>query len=111
MTVYHCNFDHTKPFSDTCFQANLAANVAQTYTVPGTNKQMYRAKFGFNSTANVYVGLNVTAASPGAGLNTSTGNLQFRPDEPMYVKGGDEINMVSPDASTYVSISLLLISS
>ncbi len=108
MTMYNSNFDGTKPFSDNCFQANLAANVEQTYTVPGSSTNKYRAKFSFASNANVYVGLNVTAASPGAGLNTSTGNLQFRPDEPLYVKGGDEINLVSPDAGgAYVGISLL----
>lgn len=112
MTMYNCNYDGTKPVSDTCFQANLATNVQQTYTVPGTSNQKYRAKFGFNVTANVYVGLNVTATSPGAGLNTTTANLYFKPDEPIYVKGGDEINVISPDAAgAYVGISLLLLPS
>lgn len=111
-TPYSCNFDHTKPFSDTCAQINLAANAEQTYTVPGTNDQKYRAKFAFASNSNVFIGLNVTAASPGAGLKTSTGNLQFRPDEPMYVKGGDVLHAVSSDAAgAYVGISLLLIPS
>lgn len=107
-TPYHSNFDGTKPFSDTCAQVNLAANVQQTYTVPGTNDQKYRAVFAFAANSNVFVGLNVTATSPGPGLNTMTGNLEFRPIEPKYVKGGDAINLVSPDAAgAYVGISLL----
>lgn len=110
MTMYNCNFDGTKPFSDQCFQANLVANTEQTYTVPGANDTRYRAKFAFNASANVYIGLNVTAASPGSGLNSSTANLYFRPDEPLYVKGGDVIHAVSPDAAgAYMGISLLSI--
>lgn len=107
MTTYNSNFDGTKPVSDTCAQINLAANVEQTYTVPGTSSQKYRAKFGFAAAANVFISVNVTAASPAAGTNTTTENLYFRPDEPIYVKGGDVIHAVSPDATTYVGISLL----
>lgn len=110
MTGYSDNFDHTKPFSDTCSQINLAANVQQSYTVPGTSAQRYRAKFEFAANANVYIGLNATAASPGAGLNTTTANVEFRPSEPKYVKGGDVINAVSPDTlGAYVGISLLAV--
>lgn len=110
MTMYADNFDRTKPFSDTAHQMNLAANVEQTYTVPGTSTQKYRAKFSFNSTSNVFIGLNVTATTPGAGLNTSTANLEFRPDEPKYVKGGDVIHAITGDAlGGYVGISLLAI--
>lgn len=110
MTGYADNFDGTKPFSDVAHQANLAANVEQTFTVPGVSTQKYRAKFTYASNSNVYVGLNVTAASPGAGLNTSTANLEFRPDEPKFVKGADVIHLVSPDAAgAQVGISLLAI--
>lgn len=110
MTMYGNNFDGTKPFSDTCFQAALAANVEQTYTVPGTAEKQYRAKFEFAANSNVFVGLNVTAAAPGAGTNTSTANLQFRPSEPLYVKGGDELNFVTADAAgASLGVSLLLL--
>lgn len=110
MTMYADNFDTTKPFSDTAHQMNLASTVEQTYTVPGAATQKYRAKFTFNSTANIFIGLNVTATSPGAGLNTSTGNLEFRPDEPKFVKGGDVIHAITADAAGgYVGISLLAI--
>ncbi len=110
MTTYSNNFDHAKPFSDQCFQSNLAANVSQSYTVPGAATQKYRAKFEFNSTSNVYIGLNVTATSPSSGLNTSTPNLEFRPSEPKFVKGGDVIHAISSDATgAYMGISLLAI--
>lgn len=110
MTTYSDNFDHSKPFSDTCVQLNLATGVEQTFTVPGTSAQRYRAIFEFSSNSNVYVGLNVTAASPGSGLKTTTANLEFKPREPKYVKGADVIHAVSPDtAGAYVGISLLSI--
>lgn len=110
MTGYNSNFDGTKPFSDVCAQINMAANVEETYTVPGTAAQRYRAKFEFASNANVYVGLNVTATSPAAGTTTDTANIEFRPSEPKYVKGGDVIHVVSPDAAgAYVGISLLAV--
>src|SRR5690606_2986727 len=112
MTTYHCNFDHTKPVSDTCFQANLAANTEQTYTVPGVNSQKYRAEMNLTANANVYMGLNVTAVAPGAGLNSPTPNLIFRPEKPFYVKGGDVIHLVTPDtAGAHVGISLLAVPS
>lgn len=107
-TGYSDNFDGTKPISDTCAQINLASTVEQTYTVPGTAANKYRAMFTYAMNANVFIGLNVTATSPGAGLNTTTGNLEFRPVEPKYVKGGDVIHAVTPDAAgAYVGISLL----
>lgn len=110
MTGYNCNFDGTKPFSDVCAQINLVANTQQTYTVPGVSAQRYRAIFTFASNSNVFIGLNVTATTPGAGLNTATANLEFRPCEPKYVKGGDVIHAITGDtAGAYVGISLLAI--
>lgn len=110
MTMYHDNFDGTKPFSDNSAQINLVTTTEQTYTVPGTSNQKYRALFTFSQTANIYVGLNVAAASPPAGTNTTTANLEFRPSEPKFVKGGDVIHFATPDATgAYVGISLLAI--
>ncbi len=109
-TTYSSNFDHTKPFSDTCAQINLAATVEQTYTVPGASQQKYRALFTFASNSNVYIGLNVTATSPVAGANTTTAGLEFRPSEPKYVKGGDVIHAITADvAGAMVGISLLTV--
>lgn len=112
MTIYADNFDHTKPFSDTAVQLNLTANTQQTYTVPGLNSHKYRAIFTFASNSNVFVGLNVTAASPTTGSKNTTENLEFRPIEPKYVKGGDIISAISPDtAGAYMGISLLSVTS
>ena len=108
MTGYSDNFDHAKPFSDTAAQINLAANAQQSYTVPGANDKKYRAVFTYASNANVFIGLNVSAVSPIAGTNTMTANMEFRPSEPKFVKGGDIITAVSSDAAgAYVGISLL----
>lgn len=110
MTTYHDNFDRTKPFSDNAAQITLVTTTEQTYTVPGTSIQKYRALFSFAQNANVYVGLNVASASPPAGTNTTTANLEFRPSEPKFVKGGDVIHVSTPDAAgASVGISLLAI--
>ncbi len=110
MTKYASNFDGTRPFSDMAAQITLVTTTEQTYTVPGTSDQKYRAKFEFAANANVYVGLNVASASPAAGTNTTTANLEFRPSEPKYVKGGDVIHFSTPDtAGASAGISLLAI--
>lgn len=109
MTGYTDNFDHAKPFSDTCAQFALATNVAQSYTVPGPSSQKYRAMFTFNATANVFVGFGVTAIAPTAGTNTTTGNIEFRPNEPKFVFGGTTLSFVTPDTSAYAGVSLLAI--
>lgn len=109
-TVYHDNYDQTKPFSDTCLQLNLVISAEQTFTIPGTNAQNYRARFTYASNSNVFVGLNVMAVAPVSGAQTNTNNLEFRPDEPKFVKGGDVLHFISPDAAgAYVGVSLLLI--
>lgn len=106
MTNYNANFDVTLPFSDTTVQMNLATNAEQTYTVPGTNSQKYQALFSYPANANVYVGLNATTAAPGAGLKTTTANIEFRPDK-RYVKGADVLHFSCPDAlGAYVGVSL-----
>ncbi len=103
---YNSNYDGTVPFSDTCAQFALAAAAEQTYTVPGAATINYSATFGYNSTANVYVRLNGTAASPAPGGTTSTQYLELRPSK-RYVKGGDVLHFVSPDTTAQVSVSLM----
>jgi hypothetical protein len=105
-TTYSDNFDHAKPFSDTCSRMALATGVVQTYTVPGTNSQKYRAIISYICTANVFVGYNATPTTPGAGLIVNTGNIEFRPDV-RFVKGGDVLSFLTPDANAYVGLSLL----
>lgn len=109
MTKYGDNFDHTKPFSDTCAQFALATNTAQTYTVPGPDTQKYRMIVTFNTAANIFVGYGTAATYPTGGTNTTSGNIEYRPIEPKYVKGGDVISLKTPDTTAYVGLSLLAI--
>jgi hypothetical protein len=108
MTKYNSNFDKTYPFTDTSVRFALATNVAQTYTVPGTNEQKYRAIFSYASNSNVIVGLNATATVPGAGTNQTTQTMEYKP-KARYVKGGDVISAITPDASAYCGVSLWLL--
>jgi len=112
-TKFASNFNETIPVSDTCGQFHLAQNVNQTYTVPGTNDKIYKAIIGGNLTAHLFVGVNATPVPPALGLNSSDGNVLINPFfNTFYVKGGDEINLTTPDASgAYVGVSLLLLPS
>ena len=103
---YNSNYEGTTPFSDVCKQFNLAANTEQTYTVPGTATTQYQAHFTYISTAAFFVCLNGTAASPAGGTNTAVPYNVFRPCK-KYVRGGDVIHLVSPDAVTYVGLELM----
>ena|ERR1700679_3895456 len=111
MTIaYNSNFNDTTSFSDTCVQLALAVGVEQTYTVPGAATARYQVRFSYISTSNIFVGLNVTAATVGAGLQTTTNYLEFRPGgldgSKRYAKGGDVLHFITPDATAYVGIAL-----
>jgi len=110
MTQYHSNFNgETVPFSDMTAQISLATNVAQTYTVPGNATQKYRAEFSYLTTANVFIGFNVTATVPASGTTDTTNNIEFRPHY-RFVFGGNTLSLVTPDAlGNYVGVSLLAI--
>lgn len=106
---YNSNFDLTIPFSDVSVQVALATGVVQTFVVPGSSTDRYSARFGYTSTSNVFVRLNATPATPGAGLNTQQPYSEFRPGadgSQRYVKGGDVLQFITPDANAYVGISL-----
>ena len=103
---FHQSFGLAINFSDTCEQIALATGVAQSYTVPGTGNQKFRLEFSYISTSNVWVGYNVTAATPAAGTKTALTALEFRPDV-RYAIGGDVISLITPDAAAYVGISVL----
>lgn len=105
MTRYNENFDGTIPFTDTSCRLTLATGVSQTYTVPGTSEVRYKAIFSYNDSANVIVGFNTTPTVPAAGTNQTTQNMEYRPDC-RYVKGGDELNFITPDGSAYCGVSL-----
>ena len=108
-TIWNSNFENkTVPFSDTTARFALAANTVQTYTVPGDATQKYQATFSYTSTSNIFVGLNFTPTVPAPGASETTHTEEYRP-ECKYVKGGDVISVLTPDATAYVGVSLLAI--
>lgn len=110
---YNNNYHDTTSFSNTTVQMALATGVAQTYTIPGAATDKYQVRFAYISTSNIWVGLNATAATPGAGDQTTTSYLEFRPGgldgSKRYAKGTDVLSFVTPDASAFVGISLELL--
>ena len=109
-TAYNNNFGDTTSFNFDCVQIALATGAEQTYTVPGNAADKYQVRFSYISTANVFVGLNVTASTVGAGAKTTTSYLEFRPGgldgSKRYAKGADVIHLITPDGSAYVGITL-----
>lgn len=111
-TPFNSNFNETTLFSNTCSQMALATATVRTYTVPGVATDKYQVRFTYISTSNVFVGINVTAATPGAGLQTNTAYLEFRPGSDgskRYASGGDVLSFITPDASAYVGLALELL--
>lgn len=102
---YNANYIETMPFSDVCLQLSLAANTPQSFTVPGLAGQQFQAYFEYNCTANVFVCNNGTAAAPGGGAQTTQQYNEFKPKK-RYVKAGDVLSFVTPDAVAYMGISL-----
>lgn len=113
-TPYNTNYDLTMPFVDDCAQIALGVGVEETYTVPGATAQKYSVRFTYTSTSNVFVRLNDTPAIPGGGSVATEPFNEFRAGEDgsqRYVKGGDVIHFITPDATAYVGIRLMAIPS
>lgn len=102
---YNANYIETMPFSDVCVQFNLAATVAQSFTVPGGATTQYQAYFEYASNSNVFVRNNGTAASPAGGTKSTTQYSEFKPKK-RYVRGGDVLSLITPDTNAYVGLSL-----
>lgn len=110
--LINSNYDETVPFSDVNAQLALATNVNSAYTVPGTALNTYQVRFTYVYNANVFVRLNAAATVPGAGLTTQVTYEEFRPGSDgskRYVRGGETLNFITPDASGYVGITLMSI--
>jgi hypothetical protein len=106
MTIsYNANYIETMPFSDTAVQVNCAANTEETFTVPGTALQQYQAYFEYTNTSNVFVRLNGVPAVPASGTVGTEQYNEFKPKK-RYVKGGDVLHFITPDATAYVGVSL-----
>lgn len=106
MTIaYNANYIETMPFSDTAVQVNCGSNVEQTFTVPGTQTMQYQAYFEYNDVSNVFIRLNATPAIPSSGSVGTQQYNEFRPKK-RYVRGGDVIHFITPDATAYIGVSL-----
>lgn len=106
---YNSNFDLTIPFSDVCVQFRMAANTSQSYLVPGPATTKYAVRFSYINTANIFVRLNTAPTVPLAGTSATEQYNEFRPGadgSQRYVQGGDTIYFISPDALSYIGISL-----
>lgn len=106
MTIqYNSNYDGTIPFSDTASQVHCGSNVEETVTVPGPVTAQYQALFEYIQDSNVFVCLNATPVIPSIGTVGSQQYNEFRPKK-RYVKGGDVIHLITPDASAFVGVTL-----
>ena len=106
MTIaYNSNYNETMPFSDTAVQVNCGSNVEQTFTVPGTTTQQYQAFFAYTENSNVFVCKNSTPVIPSIGTVGSQQYSEFRPEK-RYVRGGDVLHFITPDANAYIGVSL-----
>lgn len=108
--MYNSNYDITVPFSDVCAQFNLATNVEDTFTVPGSPANKYSVRFGYNDASNVFVRLNGTPTVPGSSVVGTQQYNEFKPGDDgsqRYVQGGDVLHFITPDtAGAYMGISL-----
>lgn len=107
---FNSNFNETVPFSDTCAQVALQANVAETFTLPGDATIKYQVRFTYISTSNVFVRKNGAPTVPGAGTVGTEQYNEFRPGDDgskRYAQGGDVIHLITPDATAYVGIAVV----
>jgi hypothetical protein len=79
MSVYYSKLLDSLPFSETGAQFNLATNMVQSWTVPGSSGHQYSAEFCYgNTTSNVFVGYNVSPTLPTSGNKTTSGYIEGR---------------------------------
>jgi hypothetical protein len=102
---FNSNYNETMPFSDVCFQVGLGANVDELVTVPGSDTIQYQAFFEYASNSNVFVCKNAVATIPPIGTVGTQPYNEFKPEK-RYVRGGDVIHLITPDATAYVGVSL-----
>ncbi len=104
-TQYNANYLETMPFSDTCFQVTCTVNSERTETIPGDATMQYQAYFEYASNSNVFVCKNATPVIPAGGSTGSQPYNEFKPIK-RYVRGGDVLHFITPDATAYIGVSL-----
>lgn len=106
MTIaYNANYIETMPFSDTATQVACLVGVEETWTIPGEPTQQYQAYFEYNQSSNVFICKNATPVIPAGGTVGTQPYNEFRPKK-RYVRGGDVLHFITPDASAYIGVSL-----
>ncbi len=91
------------PFAFDNYQTTLAANVAQTITVP-SNFGTWIAIFSFSPGTNVWVANNDTAEIPGASFASSLSQLNPVARE---VHAGDVLSFITAESTNpYVNVAL-----
>lgn len=111
------------PFCDTVYGVTLAANTEETVTVPsagaigalgatigksGVTKDKYIAVFNYSGPNGIeaWVSVNATATVPGATFAAQAAEIN---PPAKYVYAGDVIHVISPHASTSVSVAFYTI--
>ncbi len=106
MTIqYNANYIETMPFSDTATQIACTVNSEQTWTVPGNDEVQYQAYFEYASNSNMFVCKNATPVIPAGGSVGTQPYNEFKPKK-RYVRGGDVLHFITPDALAYAGVSL-----
>jgi len=94
------------PFSYDGFATSLAANVAQSVTVP-SNYEYWIAIFSYTPGSNIWVDGTTTAAVPGAAFASTTARLN---PSARQVKKGQVISFITSDVTVpWVNVEFLII--
>lgn len=102
---YTSSYEGTLGFTGIAPNMSLAMNTELTYTVPGESKQKYVATFGYKDNQMVYVAVNATATIPTAGTLDTASVAEPKPYQ-RFVKGGDVLSFITPDATADCGFSL-----
>ena len=108
-TSFRKNFSGTHPFSNYNFNMLLAVDTGLAFTVPGIATQKFRIKFTRSSTAEIWVGYNVSPTDPTSNTATINAYQELVPlEECRFVNGGDTLTFLSHTASRLSGALLLL---
>jgi hypothetical protein len=103
-------------FSDTKYNTTLAANTAQSLTVPSVmgmggngiySEPVYLAIFSYAPGSSVWVANNATAAVPGGSFAAATSELN---PAARQVNGGDVLSFITADTSDEIGVTFYVIS-
>ena len=101
------NFEDTTNFSDTTTRLGLTTGVVLTYTIPGVSTDNLQAIFTLTNDATLFVGYNKTPTVPAADTVVSDQFIELMKNGfKRFVRGGDVLSFITPDATMYAGISL-----